>query len=99
VPIALCLLFAPVQVRAQVPSSDEHLTKDPVYKSRCAKCHGKTADGRHFGGPSLYAAVAIPDDELRNTISNGKRRMPKFATKLSPEQIDNLVEEIKSLKK
>jgi mono/diheme cytochrome c family protein len=97
--IALCVFVGALYVYAQSPSSDKSLAADPVYKSNCATCHGKTADGRHFGGPSLYAAVGIPDDELRNMISNGKGRMPRFATKLTSEQIDSLVQEIKSLKK
>jgi mono/diheme cytochrome c family protein len=97
--IALCLSFGVVSLYAQVPSSDKNLIADPVYKSNCAKCHGKTAEGRHFGGPSLYAAPTLPDDELRGIVSNGKGRMPKYAAKLTPEQIDDLVREIKSLKK
>jgi mono/diheme cytochrome c family protein len=67
-----------------------------VYEKNCAKCHGKTATGRHFGGPALNSekvANATPDD-LRNIITNGKGRMPKYAGKLSPEQIDALVQQI-----
>jgi mono/diheme cytochrome c family protein len=31
---------------------------------------------------------------LRNIISNGKGRMPKYAGKLTPEEIDALVHQI-----
>jgi mono/diheme cytochrome c family protein len=84
---------------AQTPSLDASLTANPVYKLNCAKCHSKTAEGRHFGGPSLFAAAAMPDDDLRKMITDGKGRMPKYGTKLTSQQIDELVQQIKALKK
>jgi hypothetical protein len=39
----------------------------------------------------------MSDDDLRNIISNGKGRMPKYASKLSSEEISTLVEQIKAL--
>ena len=80
---------------------DTSLLANSLYLKNCAKCHGKTADGRHFAGPALIStktAAASPDD-LRNIIANGKGRMPKFAGKLSPEEIDTLVKQILTLKK
>ena len=35
-------------------------------------------------------------DDLRNIITNGKHRMPKYAGKLTPEEIDALATQIKS---
>ena len=84
---------------AQAPLSSTSLTTDAVYKKNCAKCHGKNADGRHFGGPSLVseknAATSLVD--LRNIIANGQGHMPKFAAKLTSEEIDTLVREIQAL--
>jgi hypothetical protein len=56
-----------------------------------------SAEGRHFGGPSLISekSTSASTDDLRNMIANGKGRMPKYAGKLSPEQIDALVQQIK----
>ena len=84
---------------AQAPSSGTKLTENPVYKKECAKCHGKTAEGRHFGGPSLVSdkSVAASVEDLRNIIANGKGRMPKYAGKLTPEEIDSLVQQIRAL--
>ena len=72
------------------------LVNDPVYDKQCAKCHGKTAEGRHFGGPSLRTTT-LSLDEIQNMIANGKGRMPKFADKLTPDQIHTLATEIKEL--
>jgi mono/diheme cytochrome c family protein len=99
--VMFSLLLAVTGVSAQTPASDATLTANPVFRKNCAKCHGKTAEGRHFGGPSLIsekAASASPDD-LRNIIANGKSRMPKFASKLTAEEIDTLVQQIKATNK
>jgi len=75
--------------------------QNPVFKNNCAKCHGKTAEGRHFAGPSLISdkTRAASDDELRDFITNGKGRMPKFGGKLTPPEIDTLVTQIRELNK
>ena len=83
---------APLVARAPAGS----LTGDPVYDKSCAKCHGKEAEGRHFGGPSL-ATSKMSSDELKAIITNGKGRMPKFADKLTADQIATLSAEIKAL--
>ena len=99
--IVVCVIFICSAAFAQTPSSDAGLTANPVYEKNCAKCHGKTAEGRHFGGPSLASdkVAAASADDLRNIIANGKGRMPKYAGKLTPEEIDTLVQQIKALNK
>jgi len=86
---------------AQTPPADTGLLANPVYLKNCAKCHGKTAGGRHFGGPALISAkaAAASADDLRNIIANGKGHMPKFAGKLTTEEIDTLAKQIQALKK
>jgi cytochrome c551 len=101
--IAVCSLtlsFAPTHVSAQTQPTDTGatLTANPVFQKNCAKCHGKTAEGRHFAGPSLISEkiAATSADDLSNIINNGKGRMPKYASKLTPEEIDTLVQQIKA---
>ena len=99
--IAVCsLFFALTTVSAQTPPSDATLTANPVFQKSCAKCHDKTAEGRHFGRPSLISekTAATSADNLRNIIANGKGRMPKYASKLTAEEIDTLVKQIRSSK-
>src|SRR5579863_8148003 len=87
-----CCFFAPALFAQS--SAGSGLMENPVFHKSCAKCHGKTAEGRHFGGPSLISdkTKAMSDDDLRDIISNGKGRMPKYASKLSSEEISTLVE-------
>jgi mono/diheme cytochrome c family protein len=75
------------------------LTNNPVYQKNCAKCHGKTAEGRHpFGGPSLISAKATGTsaEDLRTIVTNGKGHMPKYGGKLATDQIETLIEEIRA---
>jgi len=97
--VLCCLLSSPIALSAQTSTAEGTLTENPVFQQNCAKCHGKTAAGRHFAGPSLVSekTTAVSADDLRNIISNGKHRMPTFAGKLTPEEINRLVEQIKSL--
>jgi cytochrome c5 len=83
------------------PPPDTGLTANPVFEKNCAKCHGKTGEGRHFGGPPLVSekTAAASSDDLRNIITNGKGRMPKYASKLTSEEIDTLVQQINALNK
>ena len=100
--LAACsLFFALTTAFAQTPPSDATLTANPVYEKNCAKCHGKTAEGRHFGGPSLVSdkTTAASTDDLRNVIADGKGHMPKFAGKLTSAEIDTLVQQIKASSK
>jgi len=98
---ACFLLIGFSMAGAQTPPPDANLTENAIFEKNCAKCHGKTAEGRTFGGPSLVAekTTAASADELRNIITNGKHHMPKYAGKLTPEEINTLVEEIKSSNK
>lgn len=100
--IAIYAIFLlPIGVSAQTPSSEASLIHNPVYQRNCEKCHGNAATGRHLRGPSLISekAAAVSSEELRNIISNGKGHMPKFAGKLAPEEIDQLVAQINALNK
>lgn len=98
--VALCFCcLAFTAAFCQNRTSDVTLTANPVYLANCAKCHGKSAEGRHFRGASLVGDKidAASADELRNVITNGKGHMPKFSGKLTPQEIDTLVQEIKAL--
>ena len=85
----------------QTPPTDPGLLANPVYVKDCAKCHGKTAEGRHFGGPSLISdkAAAASTEDIRNIIVNGKGHMPKFGGKLTAEEIETLVRQTQALHK
>ena len=95
---ALGFLLVTIPASAQGPKADMPLTANPVYRQNCAKCHGKTGEGRFMAGPSLVSnkTSAVSADTLRDIIANGKHRMPKFGEKLPAPDIDSLVTQIKA---
>ena len=98
IPFAAAIGLPGLLAPAQDAKSEGAFTANSVYQKNCAQCHGKTAKGRFMGGPSLVSekAAALSTDELHSLITNGKHRMPKFAGKLQPSEIDALVERIRS---
>ncbi|MDH5615259.1 MAG: c-type cytochrome [Acidimicrobiia bacterium] len=64
-----------------------------LYTDLCAACHG--ADGEGGAGPPL-AALVLGDDELSTLIAEGQGGMPGFASELSAEDIDGLVEYVQT---
>lgn len=99
--VMFCFSLGIIAAFAQTPPADARLTSNPVFEKNCAKCHGKTAEGHHFGGPSLISekVASTAADDLRAVISNGKGHMPKFASKLTADEIDTIVQQIKPLNK
>jgi Cytochrome C oxidase, cbb3-type, subunit III len=98
--IAVCSVFLTILLAsAQFSKPVTGLTSNPAYEKNCAKCHGKNAEGRRFGGPSLISikVASASDQDLRNVISKGKGHMPGYEGKLTPEEIDALVHEIRGL--
>jgi mono/diheme cytochrome c family protein len=79
------------------------LTANPVFQNNCTKCHGKTAEGHRFGGPSLVSpkTTGTSAAKLQNIIANGKGHipkfhMPKFGGKLTSEEIEVLIQQIQA---
>src|SRR5271166_4462400 len=75
-----------------------------TFKSKCAGCHGAdgtgSAMGKKMGAHDFTSADVqkMSDAELTDVITNGKNKMPKYAS-LKPEEIKGLVAYIRTLKK
>jgi mono/diheme cytochrome c family protein len=76
------------------------------FKMRCAPCHGakgagETKLGQHFHVRDLGSAEVQKqsDGELATIIAKGKGRMPAQESKLSRDQINDIVKWIRTLKK
>jgi cytochrome c6 len=81
-------------------------TAAETYKSKCQLCHG--ADGTPPAAMAKSMGIKdmksddiqkMSDADLKGAIEKGKGKMPAFAGKLTPAQIDDLVKHIRSLKK
>lgn len=74
-----------------------------LFGSRCTPCHGKdgsgnTPMGKKVGAKSLASPEVqkLSDADMAKVIASGKGKMPPFATKLSSEQIGEVVKLIRS---
>jgi mono/diheme cytochrome c family protein len=77
-----------------------------TFKAKCAACHGTTGAGdttmgknlklRDLGSPDVQKQT---DDELTTIITAGKGKMPAYGSRLSKNQISELVKFIRTLKK
>jgi mono/diheme cytochrome c family protein len=87
-----------------------------LYNNSCITCHGAAGEGNpvmdrfyKFRIPRLNAdyVQGKSDDELKNVILNGKRRMPvamnglpetQHRSKIKPEQVPDLITYVRTLK-
>lgn len=75
-----------------------------LFKSKCAACHGADGTGSAMGkklGAHDFTTDEVQkmsDAQLADTITNGKNKMPKYAS-LKPEEVKGLVAYIRTLKK
>lgn len=100
--IFLALAFCAGVFASSAALSDE----EPVvalYKARCAACHGE--DGRPKG-IARNSAVFTDEvwktstslEEVAQVISLGRSKMPGFASKLTPEEIQALAAYVLAMK-
>jgi mono/diheme cytochrome c family protein len=77
-----------------------------TYKTNCLMCHGADGTGNTPAGKALKAtSLSSPSvtkqssADLMATIKSGKGKMPAYGTKLTHEQIEGVVEYIRTLEK
>jgi mono/diheme cytochrome c family protein len=77
-----------------------------VFKKNCVMCHGADGTGKTKMGQKLGAAdltssdiQSLSDEALAQTVRNGKGKMPSFEKTLSPEEITNVIQYVRTLRK
>lgn len=73
-----------------------------LFEYRCATCHGKDGKGTKRGlalkSPNFADTnwqASKKDEELVNSITNGRNKMPPWREKLKPEEIDALAKYVR----
>ena len=77
------------------------------YNAKCAKCHGRDGRGKTTQGRRTHARDMtdagwqndVTDERLFNSISNGRGKMPAFKKALNDNQIDELVNYVRRLRR
>ena len=79
---------------------------ETVFKKNCVMCHGADGAGKTKMGVKLGAAdltssdiQALSDEALAQTIRNGKGKMPPFEKTLSADEIMQVVQYVRTLRK
>lgn len=69
-----------------------------IYAHYCVSCHGGDGAGEVAGTPSFRGGRLLMKNpmELRNIIRSGKDMMPAFQGILTEEQIDDVMEYIRT---
>lgn len=77
-----------------------------TFKAHCSACHGAKGAGDTMIGRNLKLRALgsdevqkQSDEQLFAILSKGKNRMPAFERRLSKDQIRDLVQYVRSLKK
>jgi cytochrome c6 len=104
--LSLSLVILPAAMAAEKDSpAKEQKEGASIFESKCAACHGKDAKGETSMGKTmkirnLHSADVQKQtkEELYKIIEDGKGKMPVYKGKLSKDQINDLVDYIKSLK-
>jgi cytochrome c6 len=75
-----------------------------LYKSKCQACHGAdgkpSAAGEKLGAKDFHApdVAKMSDADLVKITKEGKGKMPAYASKLTDDQINELVKFVRTLK-
>ena len=79
---------------------------EATYKAKCAVCHGPDGGGKTVMGEKLKARdLRLPevqkqtDAELTQIITKGKNKMPAYGSKLSKDQIAQVLSYVRELGK
>jgi mono/diheme cytochrome c family protein len=83
--------------RVSIVTADSDVST--LYENRCAKCHGKDGRAKSLAGKLKGARnftdskwqSDTTDEHIVNSITNGKKGMPAFGSKLSEAEIASLV--------
>jgi mono/diheme cytochrome c family protein len=77
-----------------------------LFKAKCVLCHGEDGSGNTPTGKAQKAkdlrseeTQKKSDEEIAEVITKGRNKMPAFAQKLKPDQIQQLVAYVRQLGK
>ena len=79
---------------------------EAVFKKNCVMCHGadgtaKTKMGQKLGAADLSSndIQSLSDDAIAQTVRNGKGKMPAFGKTLSDDEVNQVVQYVRTLRK
>ena len=95
------VLLASAGISATAQAPDKWAAAESTFKDNCVLCHGDNLAGTPIGTAlkvkDLRSKEVLDkkDDALAHTISTGQGGMPAFGSKLSADQIHDLIQYIR----
>lgn len=69
-----------------------------VFEDKCARCHGKDGTKGLLGARNLQIST-LPDAELLQVVTKGRRIMPAWGNKLSVQELQLVLNYVKQLRR
>lgn len=79
---------------------------EAIFKKNCVMCHGADGTGKTKMGIKLGAAdltsndiQSLSDEALAQSVRNGKAKMPPFEKTLTADEITQVIQYVRTLRK
>lgn len=69
-----------------------------IFENKCARCHGNDGTKGLLGAKNLQASH-LPDAELLQVVTKGRRIMPAWGNRLSSQELQQVVHYVKQLRR
>ena len=80
------------------PVPENKKTGQELFEKNCKQCHGKDGTKGMWGAKNLQTS-RLPGQEILNTITKGRKRMPAWGKVLDAEQLTLVSEYVITLRK
>ncbi len=95
--VPILLLFAFL-----VAAATDEINGEAIYKARCKVCHGEDGVPKSFAkGSAAFNDEAWKEatdlEAIEKVVAEGRKRMPAFQSKLTPEEIKAVSVYLKTL--
>jgi mono/diheme cytochrome c family protein len=68
-----------------------------IFEDKCARCHGRDGTKGLLGAKNLQISH-LPDAELLQVVTKGRRIMPAWGKRLSAQELQQVVSYVKQLR-
>ena len=101
-PVLFFLMLLPIWLCAEACVAADANEGEATYKARCKVCHGVDGVPKSFakGSPAFNDQAwkeATSVEAIEKVVAEGKKKMPAFKNKLSPEEIKAVSAYLKTL--
>ena len=92
------VLLLAVSCRGGSQETETQTTGERLYAINCSTCHGPSGKGLASYPKLIGVADILNGDYARTVVSQGRNLMPSFATTLTQEQINEIIDYVATFK-